>query len=215
MKGLVTLTLFLLFLSAKDGLAANPFKYEEFGWVVSDFKEMMLEHCRKRGTPVMDASGILGALGNPHNFRRACGQGLHSQAVPGEKHWAFYYARLAGQNSDQDFLGIQRLIEWNGATYSLVVSWETRRQIKDGQADQAQAYPSIVLFQRGDNLWQPVWNYSNAVTNDWNDPWDYGKEPDWTTLSISDLKSIQMEYITGEYPGVFWNLKDARGMGFP
>lgn len=195
--------------------AANPFKYEEFGWIVSDFKEMMLEHCRKRGTPTLDATGILGPLNDPHSFRRACGQGLHGRDVPGQTQWTFYYARLADDGGVLDILGIQRLIAWKGAAYSLVIAWETRRQMRDGQADQVQSHPAIVLFQQDGALWRPVWNYANAVTNDWNDPWDYAQQPDGTPLGLDDLKAIWMKHITGEYPGVFWNIKDARGTGFP
>lgn len=205
----------LLIIPYSMAWAANPFKFEEFGWLVSDMAEMMLEHCRKRGTSVMNSTGILGPLSDAHNFRRACGQGLHGKPVPGEKDWAFYYARLSAPDGDQDFIGIQRLVHKKNADYSLVVAWETRRQIENGKTGAEQSAPAIVLFQKENELWQPVWNYANSVTYDWNAPWDHNQDPDWTALTISDLQGIKIEHITGDYPSVLAVLKDSRGMGFP
>jgi len=199
--------------SASPANAANPLKYSGFSQLVTEIRDMMLTHCRKRGN--VDASGIYGPLTDPNAFRQACGQGLNGKDTP-TKPWKFFYTTEGNDTGTMDVLGIQRMGEVDGKRGSLVLGWETRRAQPHQKPEISSGQSVAVLFIDDNGSWQPVWSFTNGQTQKWNRAWDWKPEDiNWTDWKVSDLEQVWSEYVTKGAYGFVRNVEDARGVGFP
>lgn len=193
--------------------AVNSLKYSGFSQLVTEIKDMMLTHCRKRGN--LDATGIYGPLTEPNTFRQACGQGLNGTDSPTAP-WKFFYTIEGNDTGTMDVMGIQRMVEVNGKQGSLVLGWETRRAQPHQEPEISSGQSMAVLFVDKDGSWEPVWAFANGQAKTWNRAWDWKPEDiNWTDWTVPDLETVWSEYVTKGAANFVWNVKDTRGVGFP
>ncbi|MDG4718386.1 MULTISPECIES: hypothetical protein [Thalassospira] len=197
-----------LWASSQAVFARNDLKFDGFRANLNDIISGMSTYCKKQ-PGVMD-SAISAATSNDIDlFRKACGQGLRSNATPfGD--WQFLYSTRTVDDGHGTVYGVLKRFTYDNRSYLLAIGEERITRYPGQTGEKTDTRPVALLnIENGTSKWQQVFDFVRYDGLSWNVR--EGSISDFSSANVADdipLHGIWQRYVANDFGNLVASMKD-------